>query len=89
MLSHKEFRFLFPLLPMAMQVCGVYLHNVCDDEEDYEEEQEEETTSRPNPPEPSSQTQVCCHVSSMSRKYIGKTENASLVKIGKYFVKKE
>ena len=25
-LSHKEFRFLFPILPLAMHVCGAYLH---------------------------------------------------------------
>ena len=66
LLAHKEFRFLFPVLPMAMHVCGVYLHNICDDAED---DEEEETTSRPKPPDSSSQTQVCYRVSGMIRKY--------------------
>ena len=67
LLAHKEFRFLFPVLPMAMHVCGVFLHNVCDDGEDYEEE---ESTSLPKPPESSQQTQVCYCKSIIMRRYI-------------------
>ena len=31
-LGHKEFRFLFGILPLAMHICGVFLHSVCDDD---------------------------------------------------------
>ena len=27
-LSHKEFRFIFPVLPLAMYQCGLYLHSI-------------------------------------------------------------
>ena len=30
LLEHKEFRFIFPVLPLAMHVCGRYLHSVCE-----------------------------------------------------------
>ena len=29
-LSHKEFRFIFPVLPLAMCYCGLYLSSLCD-----------------------------------------------------------
>jgi len=38
MLTHKEFRFIFPILPMAMHVCGMYLNYATDAETDVEEE---------------------------------------------------
>ena len=31
-LDHKEFRFLLGILPLAMHICGVFLHSVCDDD---------------------------------------------------------
>ncbi len=55
LLAHKEFRFLFPVLPMAMHVCGVYLHTVCDgvtEAEDNEEEEDESATEEEEEPEP-------------------------------------
>ena len=70
LLAHKEFRFLFPVLPMAMHVCGVFLHNVRDDEDDYKEQEEEESTSPPKPLDSSQQTQVCCWKSRIMRWYI-------------------
>ena len=30
MLAHKEFRFLFPILPMAMHISGTYISSMCD-----------------------------------------------------------
>lgn len=34
LLGHKEFRFLLPILPLAMHVCGCYLHHITDNSDD-------------------------------------------------------
>ena len=44
LLEHKEFRFLMPILPLCMHVCGTYLNDCCDDAPDESEAETAEPT---------------------------------------------
>ncbi|GAB1607086.1 GPI mannosyltransferase 3-like, partial [Argonauta hians] len=55
LLGHKEFRFVMPLLPLAMHFCGVYLHSVCT--RDRQQQQQQQSSAAPHSTSQPSHTQ--------------------------------
>lgn len=56
-LSHKEFRFLLPIVPLSMYYCGIFFHSLCEHTESADNESERALASD-NVRQPSGRRQV-------------------------------